>query len=229
MSSLFTAEGIKDLILWIPVILLSISFHECAHAWMAYHLGDPTAKDEGRLTLNPISHFNLFGFLMMVIVHFGWATPVPVNPNNFKNPSKGMLYTALAGPVSNLILAVASSFLYMVVLVIGTHISVESELVYEILSNFLRILLYMMMLNIGLAIFNLIPVYPLDGSRVLTYFLPVQYNNFMVRYGQYIQIGFLLLVMLTSVVSNLVGAVQGSIANLLISLWTKLFKLLNLL
>lgn len=229
MSSLFTAEGIKDLILWVPVILLSISFHECAHAWMAYRLGDPTAKDEGRLTLNPISHFNLFGFLMMVIVHFGWATPVPVNPNNFKNPSKGMLYTALAGPVSNLILAVASSFLYMVVLVIGTHISVESELVYEILSNFLRILLYMMMLNIGLAIFNLIPVYPLDGSRVLTYFLPVQYNNFMVRYGQYIQIGFLLLVMLTSVVGNLVGAVQGSIANLLISLWTKLFKLLNLL
>lgn len=229
MSSLFTAEGIKDLILWVPVILLSISFHECAHAWMAYRLGDSTAKDEGRLTLNPISHFNLFGFLMMVIVHFGWATPVPVNPNNFRNPSKGMLYTALAGPVSNLILAVASSFLYMVVLVIGTHMPTESELMYEILSNFLRILLYMMMLNIGLAIFNLIPVYPLDGSRVLTYFLPVQYNNFMVRYGQYIQIGFLLLVMLTSVVSNLVGVVQGSIANLLISLWTKLFKLLNLL
>lgn len=229
MGSLFSLEGLKNLILWIPVILFSISFHEYAHAWMAYRLGDPTARNEGRLTLNPIKHFNLLGFLMMVIVHFGWATPVPVNANNFRNPSKGMLYTALAGPASNLILAIVSSFLYVVVYVIGTNISSASKFIYELLSNCLLLLLYMMMLNIGLAIFNLIPVYPLDGSRVLAYFLPMKYNNFMVRYGQYIQIAFFLLVMLTSVVGNLIATVQSAIADFLINMWSKPFELLNLL
>lgn len=228
MSSLFSLEGLKDLVLWIPVILFSISFHECAHAWMAYRLGDPTAKEEGRLTLNPIKHFNLFGFIMMVIVHFGWATPVPVNPNNFRNPSKGMLYTAVAGPGSNALLALVSSFLYVLVTVIAYHLPMN-DMLYEIISNLLLLLLYMMMLNISLAVFNLLPVYPLDGSRVLTYFLPVQYNNFMVRYGQIIQIVFILLVVVTPVVDNLIGAVQGSVSRLLIRLWSYPFELLNLL
>ncbi len=228
MSSLFSLEGLKDLVLWIPVILFSISFHECAHAWMAYRLGDPTAKEEGRLTLNPIKHFNLFGFIMMVIVHFGWATPVPVNPGNFRNPSKGMLYTAVVGPGSNALLALVSSFLYVLVTVIAYHLPMN-DMLYEIISNLLLLLLYMMMLNISLAVFNLLPVYPLDGSRVLSYFLPVQYNNFMVRYGQLIQIVFILLVVVTPVVDNLIGAVQGSVSRLLIRLWSYPFELLNLL
>ncbi|MBQ6946449.1 MAG: site-2 protease family protein [Clostridia bacterium] len=228
MSWLFTLDGLKDLLLWIPVILFSISFHECAHAWMANRLGDPTAKDEGRLTLNPIKHLNLIGFLMMVIVHFGWATPVSVNPNNFKNPSKGMLYTAVAGPVSNVLLAIVSSFLYVSVSALAYYLPVN-ELVYEMFNYLALMLLYMLMLNIGLAVFNLLPVYPLDGSRVLSYFLPVKYNNFMVRYGQYIQIAFILIVFATPFVDRIISTVQDNVANFFISFWLSLFKLVNLL
>ena len=127
LSSLFSWDGLRDLILLIPVVLLSISFHEYAHAWTAYRLGDPTPQYEQRLTLNPLHHFDLLGFIMLVIVRFGWAKPVSVNPNNFKNPARGMLITAAAGPIANLILAIIMSFLYALVYTILSLLNVNSE------------------------------------------------------------------------------------------------------
>ena len=221
LRNLFTYEGFVQFCLWIPVILLSISFHEFAHGYIAYKLGDPTAKIEGRLSMNPLRHFNVLGFLMMVIVHFGWATPVPVNPNNFKNPSRGMLYTALAGPCANMILALVGSLLYAVfsVFVFPIVTPTSSDFTVNLIINSATILLYLTYMNIGLAFFNLIPIYPLDGSRILGYFMPEQYHRFMMRYGQYVQIAFVLLLVLTSVVGNIISAVQNAVAGAMIDLW----------
>lgn len=219
LRSILNGGDIGQLILFIPVILLSISFHEYSHGWVADRLGDPTARYEGRLTLNPLKHFNPLGFFMMLVAGFGWATPVPVNPNNFKNPSRGMLYTALAGPIANMILAVASSLLYVIMYYVAVGVGISSDFARELYNNCALLLSYMMYLNISLAVFNLIPVYPLDGSRILGYFMPVKYHNFMAKYGNYIQIAFMLVVVLTSVVSNFIGWVQSGVANALISFW----------
>ncbi len=230
LDLLFEEGGIKYLILLIPVILFSISIHEYAHGWLAYKLGDPTAQYEGRLTLNPLKHFNLFGFIMMLVAGFGWATPVPVNPSNFKNPSRGMLFTAIAGPISNFLVAFISSFFYILIYVLATIFEITSPVAIELLDNLLILLTNMMYLNIGLAVFNLIPIYPLDGSRVLSYFMPQKYSDFMNRYGQYVQIAFLLLIFLPEYIGlpdyigMFVGFVQQGITDLFIELWALLFN-----
>ncbi len=197
-----------DIIYIVPISLFSLTIHELSHGFVAYKLGDPTAKDAGRLTLNPLKHLDLIGVIMMVVLRFGWAKPVPVNPLYFKNPKKGMMLTALAGPVSNLLTAFVSSFL----LVLFTLLPVYPSWLYTAL-------LLTTYLNIGLAVFNLIPVYPLDGSRILGYFMPNSFNDFFVRYGNYIYIAFFLLVVLTDYVGNAVFFVQSGISNLFITLW----------
>lgn len=226
ISSFLNWESLKSLIILIPVFLFSISFHEYAHAWVAYRLGDPTAQYAGRLTLNPIRHFDLFGFIMLMFVRFGWAKPVPVNPNNFKNSSRGMLFTSMAGPISNIILSVSTSFLYSLLFTLVSLFGVQSEFWGLIWSNSFNILIYFVYINIGLAVFNLIPIYPLDGSGILEYFMPPKYHGFMARFGQYIQIAFLLIVILTSYVGNFISFVQYEISNLLISFWRLVFTLI---
>lgn len=190
-------------ILWIlPITIISLTVHECAHGFVAYKLGDPTAKESGRLTLNPLAHIDPIGFLMMLVLRFGWAKPVPVNPLYFKNPKKGMMLTALAGPVSNLILATISTFLS----VFFFYATFASKIVFfEVLCEFFG---YMSLLNFGLAAFNLIPVYPFDGSRILGYFMPNSFNNFIAQYGNYIYIAFFVFIMLTDYVSQAIVFVQ---------------------
>ena len=142
-----------------PAFLLAITVHECAHAWMANRMGDPTAKDMGRLTLNPLPHLDLFGTIAMLVLGFGWAKPVMVNPSNLKNPRQDNLWISLAGPVSNLLSALILGTLFRV----GGQIlglSHTSELI-------LLMLLLAVRLNIILAIFNLLPIPPLDGYHVL--------------------------------------------------------------
>ena len=150
----------EALVLLIPTLMFALSFHEFAHAWMAYKCGDNTASRLGRLTLNPLAHLDLFGSLMILFVGFGWAKPVPVDPRFLKKPRIDMMKIAAAGPVSNLLLAFISGLVFRL------------QGPYPILSdNLLLMVYYFTSINISLAIFNLIPVSPLDGSQIFSGYL----------------------------------------------------------
>ncbi|MBR4318675.1 MAG: site-2 protease family protein [Oscillospiraceae bacterium] len=170
----------------VMMILLINPLHECAHAWSAYKLGDDTAKREGRMTLSPLAHIDLFGALLLLVCGFGWAKPVPVNPNNFKEPRKGMMLTAIAGPLSNLLAALAGMIAY--------------RLSYGKLESLTDMLYYFVVININLFVFNMIPVPPLDGSRVLTYFLPPKAAVWFMVNQKYFY-GVVMLLMVTGILS----------------------------
>ncbi|MGI5893083.1 MAG: site-2 protease family protein [Candidatus Merdivicinus sp.] len=165
------------------VLLTALPFHEFAHAWAANKMGDSTARYQGRLTLNPLAHLDPLGSLLMLFAGFGWAKPVPINPRNFKNPKKGMALSAAAGPLSNLLLAYLGMVLWKVVLYLQYPFG-DSFLI-ESLSDIFRLIV---LLNLGLAVFNLLPVPPLDGSRLFTVFLPPRQYFQIMQYERYIQL-----------------------------------------
>ena len=175
------------------VLLTAIPIHECAHAWASNKLGDPTAKNLGRLTLNPLPHLDLIGSVLMLFTGFGWAKPVPVTTRNFKNVKKGMILTALAGPAANILLALLSLilyklwcyFLYPLLAINFTTASAIAQIFY-----------IMCLLNINLAVFNLIPIPPLDGSRVRPAVLPARLYYKVMQYEQYIIYGVFIILML---------------------------------
>ncbi|MGE5842887.1 MAG: site-2 protease family protein [Deltaproteobacteria bacterium] len=160
-------DQIAEWIVKIPVLLFAITIHEYAHARTALFLGDPTAKQAGRITLNPISHLDPFGAICLFLFNFGWAKPVPVNPRYFRNPQAGNLWVSLAGPLANLGLA----------LVMGMLIR-NFLLPWEL---YLTVLVTTLLMNIGLGLFNLLPIPPLDGSHVLESLLPY---DALVKYRQ---------------------------------------------
>lgn len=143
------------------ILLTCFPIHESAHALAAHWMGDDTAKNQGRISLNPFVHLDIWGAVAMVVMGFGWAKPVPINPNNFKKPKWGMALSALAGPVSNLLLA----YVFMIFYKVAYYLDVKYAAF---------ILIQAMLMNLGLAVFNLLPVPPLDGSRLLTVFLPTK-------------------------------------------------------
>ena len=179
------------LIIRLIVALTALPVHECAHADAAMRMGDHTAERQGRLTLNPFAHFDPIGTTAIILFGFGWAKPVPINPLNFNNPKKGMMLSALAGPLSNIGLAFLSMVFYKLVPLLS-YIGVGASFV-STLSTFFY---YAMTINISLGVFNLIPIPPLDGSRIATYFLPQRTYFKIMQYERYILIAFFLILWL---------------------------------
>lgn len=191
-------------VLQLPVVLLAFSIHESAHGYAAYKLGDPTARNLGRLTLNPLKHIDIIGFICMLFFRIGWAKPVPINARNFKNPKWGMAISAAAGPLSNLFLAMFFAVLLRLEMLIVDHLFVEEiislylgsaqvSMAIKMLSILAYILFLGVVLNISLAIFNLIPIPPFDGSRIFHVVLPSKWYFKIMRYEQYIMIALLIL------------------------------------
>jgi Zn-dependent protease len=184
----------QQIIFYIVSIIIGFTIHEFAHAFSADLLGDPTPRNQGRLTLSPAAHLDIIGSLMFLFAWFGWAKPVEVNPSNFKNRRRDDLIVSLAGPASNLILAFLLARL----------------LIFSIPGSYELLLETMITVNVILAIFNMIPIPPLDGSRIIVYFLPEKARDAWATFEQYSLIAFLVLIM--SGASNLIMEYPVSIA-----------------
>lgn len=193
---------------------ISLPVHEFAHGYVAYKLGDPTAKNMGRLTLNPIKHLDLFGAISMVFFGIGWAKPVQINPRNFRNPKAGMAISAAAGPISNLLLALVFMIIQKLMLILFAGVMFTSQSSYALASTILTLLDYLILINISLAIFNLLPIPPFDGSRIANYFLPERIYFQIMNYEQYIMIGVFVL-LLTGVLDGPLSLLSGSLYSLL--------------
>lgn len=191
-------------LLSLPVLLMAFSVHETAHGYIAYKLGDPTARSLGRLTLNPIKHIDPIGFICMMLFHVGWAKPVPINTRYFKNPKRDMAISGAAGPLSNLALAIIHLILLRVVmsLVVNTYNDEavtfflnggKGSLSFTLISLVVYLLYLGIIMNISLAIFNLIPIPPFDGSRIFYAFLPTNLYFKVMKYERVIMIVMLLL------------------------------------
>lgn len=192
-----------NLLLTLPVIFLALSFHEAAHGFIAYKMGDRTAYNLGRVTLNPLKHLDPWGSLWMLVFGYGWAKPVPINARNFRDPKKGMAYTAIAGPIANLILGLIGTLLYSATTYILTSniiffASEGNEFLFRvtvILWNFFYLFAIM---NLTLMVFNLIPIPPFDGSRFFGLFLPQKTYFAIMKYERYTLIAILVISFLCS-------------------------------
>lgn len=199
-------------VILIPVIIFALSFHEFAHGWVAYRFGDQTAKMNGRLTLNPMAHLDMFGSLALYFMGFGWAKPVPVDPRNLNNPKQDLMWISLAGPVSNFMLALISGILLSLFLRIGV-ISGNSTLTIVLIMS--------LQINLVLAIFNFIPIPPLDGSKILAGLIPYKYHNELAKfeyYGPRVLFGLILISMFTSL--NIFSLVISPIMSVFLKLFT---------
>ena len=189
---IFSNIDSQIIVLLIPALVFSLSFHEFAHAWMAYKLGDSTAAHMGRLTLNPMSHLDPIGSIALLLMGFGWAKPVPVDARYFRNPRKDMVKVAAAGPISNIILAIIAA--------LALRLLFSTELLTNSIKTFFIIF---MQINITLAVFNLIPVSPLDGSQILSPFLEKKFGSDIVWKMQLYGPRILFFIILFSMVTDI--------------------------
>lgn len=193
----FSRNALISVLLSLPIIVLSLCLHETAHGWVAYKLGDPTARNLGRLTLNPLKHLDPMGFLFMLLFGIGWAKPVPINTRNFKNPRVGMALSGIAGPISNLLLGLLGMILSVVTMVICylAGIDPDTNVWITVLLLFLDVLAFM---NVALAVFNLIPVPPFDGSRFAYVFLPTKWYFKVMQYERFTGIAIMIIIFILS-------------------------------
>jgi len=202
LSNIFTAQGLLNLLYSLPALLIALSFHEFAHAWMANKMGDPTAKNLGRLTLDPIKHLDLVGTICLILFRFGWAKPVPINPRNFRKPVRDEILVSLAGIAMNFLVSfVAAAFLYFIYGSVFTVSDIPSIIMF-----------YIMILNIYFGIFNLIPIPPLDGFHIISALFirkAGQVVNTLYRFGFLI----LLILLFTNVIPLLLGTVSSGVTS----------------
>ncbi len=202
------------------IIFMILPIHEFAHAWSAYKLGDNTAMYKGRLTMNPLAHIDPIGAICLLFTGYGWAKPVPINPLKFKHYRRDIALTAMAGPLSNLIVAFVGTIGLQTVVAMNDSYEIRDGIIYYIVGTndtpayyAILLLYFVVVVNIGLAVFNLIPVPPLDGSRILSYFTPAKYDKFLVQNQMIISIVFLALVV-TGVLSIPLGFLRDLIFDL---------------
>ncbi len=214
-------DALMEILAVVMIVFLILPLHELAHGFIAYKLGDNTAKNMGRLRFNPMAHVDPIGALMILFVGFGWAKPVPVNPRNFKNPKTGMAITALAGPLSNLLAAFVGAVLYYCCYVVVLKNSISYE-AWGLISLFFG---YFISINVSLAVFNLIPIPPLDGSKILFAFLP---DRIVYKFYQYEQICYMVLIILifAGVLTGPLSFLQNTITSWILNLAYLPFSLL---
>ena len=193
---MFNIQSITTILYSLPAVFIGLTFHEFAHAWMATRLGDTLPRSQGRLTLDPFAHIDWIGMACFVLLGFGWAKPVQVNVRSFKNPKRDDILVSVAGPVSNLLLAIAFSIVTRLL----THIplaGMTQTIVWNLLNSIIHI-------NIVLFILNLLPIPPLDGWHVLKNFIPYQHWKNVLQFEQY---GFIVIILLsmTGVLSKIIG------------------------
>ena len=181
-------ETILDYLIKALVLFTAVPVHECAHAWVAEKMGDDTGRKQGRITLNPFAHLTLWGSLMMILVGFGWGKPVMVDSRNIKNPKKGMVLTSLAGPASNFIMA----FLSMIVYKVLAFLSFAKDS--STLDMMATVFVYITLINISLAVFNFLPIPPLDGTKIFNAILPEKWYFTIMKYENFIFIALIILV-----------------------------------
>lgn len=181
----------EDLIYLLPAILIALTLHELAHGYVSYRLGDPTPKQEGRLSLNPFRHLDPFGTLSLLIFGFGWAKPVMVNPGYYKNPRTGMMYTALAGPLINFVIAFFCLLFYVIITFFNVNLGN-----FDITLYIIKLLAITAQINVGLGVFNLIPIPPLDGSKIFLSMLPQEQYYKIVKYENVLSFGLIALLFL---------------------------------
>lgn len=220
-------DSILNIALQLIAVFMAIVLHEVAHGYMALRLGDPTARTLGRLTLNPLAHIDPIGTILVPLVSvllsgmaFGWAKPVPINPRYFRNPFRGMLFVALAGPGTNIALALGTTLIgrLLLTMVPRTLNLMSPSFGENLLIAFFTLLAYLVIFNLFFAVLNMIPIPPLDGSRVLTYFLPTEGRRIMLSLERY---GFIIVVALLylGALSGLFRAAQTVAQELLGYTW----------
>lgn len=210
---MFDAAFWQDLVISLPAILIALSFHEFAHGYVAYRLGDLTPKYQGRLTVNPLAHLDPIGTIMLIFAHFGWAKPVMVNPLKFRgNMQRGMMLVALAGPLTNLFIALIGAILYNLV----RYMPIDAFFKYS--------LDYLVIINLSLAFFNLIPVPPLDGSKILAGLLPYHMKDIVYKLEMYGPI-ILIMIIVSGVTDKILWPMVVTTYNFLMNI-TGIFSML---
>ncbi len=211
------------------VVFLVMPVHEYAHGFVAEKLGDPTPRWQGRMSLNPIKHIDYVGAVMIFLVGFGWAKPVQVDSRYFKNEKRGMALTALAGPVSNLIVATIVAFVLQLVtfILFKTEFYIEyyGTYIYQFVSIIELILLYITLINVSLAVFNLIPIPPLDGSKILYAILPDRIYWKIMQYERYLYIGLLILIFAGSGFGSALSNITGNVTEFILYVTSLPFEL----